>query len=1108
MFKFFKNKIITLLYYIIENIEKYEYRNLNIDEDDIDKKIINSISNLNIKVKSDTGFVPASSIHITQPYKVYKIKTTDYYLECADIHILFDSNYNEVYCKDIKIGDYIQTISGKQQVISIDSSNRKVSMFDLSIDDKNHRYYTNGILSHNTISAAITMLHFITFNNDKNIMIVANIANTAIEIIDKIKAIYMLLPFFMKVGIKNWNQRTMIFGNGCRIKSSARTKTPAIGFTIDFLYMDEFAHIPPNIINAYYTAAFPTVSAIENSKIIITSTPNGMNLFWKLLTEAERPDGDPMKNNYRAMRVYWYQVPGRFVTYYRLNNHKMNELGITKEDVLEQVNEEFGDRTKIELKYYSDNMKDVILVYNNEFCTDEMAKSFQFITKEGLQVNIRSLAEVTTWKEEAIKDIGGEDAFNQEYGLRFINSSRSLLNEATIESLLNNKRNYVHEQIYEFDKKLKFSYSDLKWIDDDSIFMPIQRKTVRGVISVDISEGLGQDYSVINIFKIAPKPMEVINMQKNSYSNMSDFFCLVQIAMFRSNLVSVKQLAELFYLIGFEYFNYENFKVVLEINTYGNEFLAHLPHVFDGNNNYGSSIFFRYKHRADASEDKVGLKVGENKNMLVKEYQDAMDKKKFVITNEDNVREITTFVKHTTSAGNTRYAADIGNDDCLLPGTLIKTNLGYKKIEDIKLGDMVLTHLGNFKPVTNICIKDFSGDMYRMKFAGQLELNLTYNHPMYFAELDTKSHNYKSGKKIFNTRKWILPGDVNSGLNQISIIDRLENKDITTLQHDDIFVKSKFTPDSNIKLKSIELNADFSRFLGLFLADGNCYKPKSDVYRLSIAFNRKQVDLIDWVKQYLTSIGVKFYDRFYDNSNSFELIFNNKTLYELLILCYDNKREKILPEFALLLGDNLQYLLEYWLKGDGWVSKRKNNRKEKNIGCSTSRQLALSMRDIAMSIGKYATIDKKNRKRYEVINKDQYWVSIYDERPSSGCLYKFNSMEYGSKIRKIEKYNYIGKTYNLEVMDDNSYIAEGMVVHNCVMSLVDASSVFNRYDYRQMCEDYANTVLDKETLAQFNTILKQVEYKESTDYSTIINVNRQRRLIKNQSTGNNWFEIK
>jgi hypothetical protein len=530
-----------------------------------------------------------------------------------------------------------------------------------------------------TVSSAIFILHTILFNNDKNVMIVANKGDTAIEIVDKVKSIYSLLPFFLKPGIKTWNQKSLTFDNGCRIKTSARSKTPAIGFTIDVLYLDEFAHIPSNIIEPYYTAAFPTVSAVQNSKIIITSTPNGMNLFHKLLTDAERPDGDPLKNNYKPMRVYWYQVPGRFVTYIRLNAHKLYQYGVTKEDIFDLCNSAFGEDTKIKMEFNLDQQKDVIHIFNNDKCTDEMVKSLQFIDSKGDYTSILALAELTTWKDEAVKDIGGEDAFNQEYGLRFINGSKSLLNEAIIDELLKSKRNYVFDEIEEFKGKLRFNYEDLKWIDDDDVFIPLKRKDYKIVLSVDISEGLGQDYSIINIFRVSEKPRELIESQKHSYKSIVDFFRLEQIGIFRSNFISVKQLSEILYLIGFEYFNPENVKIVLELNNYGNTLLAEMPHVFDGNNNYGSSIFVRYKHRVDSNEEKVGLKVGDNKNMMVKDYQDLMFSKGFVITNEDNIREITTFVKHVTTAGNIRYAADVGHDDTVM--TIVNATSFFHKHE-------------------------------------------------------------------------------------------------------------------------------------------------------------------------------------------------------------------------------------------------------------------------------------------------------------------------------------------------------------------------------------------------------------------------------------------
>jgi hypothetical protein len=675
-----KYVLIWIIKYFISIIEKIEYKNLLLDRDDINKKILNSIGVLDLKVKTDTGYENVTDLHLTQPYRHHILKTDNYILSCADNHIVFDKDYHEVFVKDLKLGDLIWTESGLESVKSLKLDNFKSSMFDATVDHSNHRYYTNGILSHNTISSAIFMLHKILFDNDKNIMIVANKGDTTVEIVDKIKSIYTLLPFFLKPGIKTWNQKSLTFENGCRIKTSARTKTPAIGFTIDVLYLDEFAHIPSNIIEPYYTAAFPTTAAVQNSKIIITSTPNGMNLFHRLLTDAERPEGDPRKNNYKPMRVYWYQVPGRFVTYVRLNSHKLYEYGVEPENILSCIENKYKEKTEIKMAWDGDILKNVIYINNNELCTTDDIKGVKFIDKNNLEVPIIAVAEITTWKDEAIKDIGGEDAFNQEYGLRFVNASRSLLSENVIEELLKCKKNYIWREIEEFSEKLKFSYKDLTWVDDIESFNPNIRAEYKIIISVDISEGLGQDYSVINIFRINIKDRADIEKQKNMYTSLIDFFRLEQIGIYRSNIISVKQLSELLYLIAFEYLNPDNVRIVLELNNYGNTLLAEMPHVFDGKNNYGSGIFARYKHRIDSNEEKIGLKIGENKNMLVKDYQDLMISKGFFISNEETIREITTFVKHTTISGNIRYAADGSqHDDSVM--TIVNATSILKKNE-------------------------------------------------------------------------------------------------------------------------------------------------------------------------------------------------------------------------------------------------------------------------------------------------------------------------------------------------------------------------------------------------------------------------------------------
>jgi len=371
--------------------------------------------------------------------------------------------------------------------------------------------------------------------------------------------------------------------------------------------------------------------------------------------EAEKSEGE--KSSYVPKRVYWWQVPKRFVTYVRLHPKKIQDCEIEPEAVLNHFKNRFPNNNS-ELSYNDELKKWVVTVFNNVDCSEDD------VIREIIDgIKIPEIAEITTWKKETIKDIGGEEAFNQEFDLRFINSSRSLLDEALLDEINKNKKPYEWKSIQEFDNKLKFSYLDLKWTTDDEKYKPEARKDYKIVLSVDVAEGLGLDYSVINIFKMIPKPQHVIESQKANYKNIVDFIRLEQIGIYRCNLVSVSQLAELLYVLVFEHFNQDNVKIVLEVNTYGNELLAHLPNVFEGNNQYGSSVFYRFKHRADALEEKIGLKVGENKNLMVKDYQDRLQDRSIVVSEHETIQEMTTFIKHTTSAGNVRYAADGSSHD-------------------------------------------------------------------------------------------------------------------------------------------------------------------------------------------------------------------------------------------------------------------------------------------------------------------------------------------------------------------------------------------------------------------------------------------------------------
>lgn len=115
------------------------------------KKFIESLSADDISVMTDTGWEPVIASHKTIQYQIWNVKLTNgYELNCADEHILFDENYQEVFVKDLKSGDSIITEQGLTKIKSINKTNKSENMYDLEINSANHRYYTNGLLSHNT----------------------------------------------------------------------------------------------------------------------------------------------------------------------------------------------------------------------------------------------------------------------------------------------------------------------------------------------------------------------------------------------------------------------------------------------------------------------------------------------------------------------------------------------------------------------------------------------------------------------------------------------------------------------------------------------------------------------------------------------------------------------------------------------------------------------------------------------------------------------------------------------------------------------------------------------------------------------------------------------
>jgi hypothetical protein len=150
------------------------------------------------------------------------------------------------------------------------------------------------------------ILWYILFNEDKFVAILANKAPTAREILNRIKIAYEALPLWLQQGVRTWNKGDIELENNCRVMATSTASSAIRGYSISLLYLDEFAFVPTNIAEEFFTSVYPTISSGTTSKILISSTPNGMNHYYKMWTEAV--DG---QNGFMHIEANWRQIPGR-----------------------------------------------------------------------------------------------------------------------------------------------------------------------------------------------------------------------------------------------------------------------------------------------------------------------------------------------------------------------------------------------------------------------------------------------------------------------------------------------------------------------------------------------------------------------------------------------------------------------------------------------------------------------------------------------------------------------------------------------------------------------------------------------------------------------------
>jgi Terminase large subunit, T4likevirus-type, N-terminal/Terminase RNaseH-like domain len=390
-----------------------------------------------------------------------------------------------------------------------------------------------------TTTVAAVLLWYAIFNKKYNIYVLAQQRGQAMEILDRIKEMYECLPWWFQPGIHTWNKGSVQLGNKSKIVSAATGGSGVRGKSVNLLYLDEFAWVEND--TEFYTATYPVVSAGASSKIIITSTPNGMNLFYKIWTEALRGD-----NEYIWDDALWHEHPAR-------------------------------DKA---------------------------------------------------WFDQQMANMS-ERQFNQEFLCEFQGSSDTLLSPAVLQRLT------FQEPIHRVGEHREFLI----------YHMPIPGHNY--VLTVDVSEGVGKDYSVISVVDVTEAPYK-------------------QCVMMRSNIMSPLLLADLTDKMGHQY---NEAYVVVESNTYGKQVVDALWMDYE----YENLMLSRGGHNdaklAGARNEKIspGVKTTKKTKQLgCSSLKGLIESNQLIIYDLETIQELNSFSRDGTS-----YKAEKGKTDDIVMSLVI-----------------------------------------------------------------------------------------------------------------------------------------------------------------------------------------------------------------------------------------------------------------------------------------------------------------------------------------------------------------------------------------------------------------------------------------------------
>ena len=231
-------------------------------------------------------------------------------LKKANVSVEFTKEQIQEYQKCMD--DPIHFIQTHMKIVSLDEGLVPFDMYDFqknmvqTFHDNRFTICKLPRQSGKSTTIIAYLLHYVLFNPNVNVAILANKSSTARDILGRLQLGYENLPKWLQQGVISWNKGSLDLENGSSILAASTSASAIRGGSYNIIFLDEFAYVPSSLAEEFFSSVYPTISSGKSTKVMIVSTPHGMNMFYKLWTDAQSK-----KNDYIPVEVHWSEVPGR-----------------------------------------------------------------------------------------------------------------------------------------------------------------------------------------------------------------------------------------------------------------------------------------------------------------------------------------------------------------------------------------------------------------------------------------------------------------------------------------------------------------------------------------------------------------------------------------------------------------------------------------------------------------------------------------------------------------------------------------------------------------------------------------------------------------------------